>query len=341
MTNILTQEEIDALLAAVQEGKDLRQEIQVERFRPKRPVVPYNFRKPDRISKEQLRYLQILHDRFARNLSSVLSVYIRSVVEITIVSIEQITYQEFLLYLPGISLYCVIRVDPDIGRLVLNVDPELTFVMIDRILGGPGEPPRGIRPFTDLELDLLDGLLNNILIELEKVWESLVEDVEMEVELRETQGGLVQIVSPNEIVVVINFEVRIGDFKGTMVLCIPAVTIEPIADRLVMEGVRTKKDTAIFEERIMKHLMEVELDLECIVGSVSLTVEEFLSLEAGDIVKLESFIDSPFVVTIGGVPKFLSKGGIYRGRKACLIKDYYDSTEGDIEEERDEVGNVT
>ncbi|MGC8754359.1 MAG: flagellar motor switch protein FliM [Thermosulfidibacteraceae bacterium] len=321
MTNVLTQEEIDALLAAVQEGQDFKQEIQVERFRPKRPVVPYNFRKPDRISKEQLRYLQVLHDRFCRNLSSSLSVYIRSVVEVSIVSIEQITYQEFLLFLPGVSLYCVIKVEPDVGRLVLNIDPELTFVIIDRILGGPGEPPRGIRPFTDLELDLLDGVLNRIIIELERVWESIIEGVEMEVEMRETQGGLVQIVSPNEVVVVITFEVKLGEFKGNMVLCIPAVTLEPIADKLIVEGVK-KKASIDIQRKILEHLMEVELELECVVGSIPLTVGEFLSLETEDVLKLDTFVDEPFIVMVNSVPKFIVKGGLHKGRKACLIDRY-------------------
>lgn len=323
MTTVLTQEEVDALLSAIQEGKEIKADLVAERFRPKRPVVPYNFRKPDRISKEQIRYLQMLHDRFARNLSSVLSAYVRTIVDVTIASIEQITYQEFLMFLPGVSLYCVLNVNPDIGRIALNIDPELTFVMIDKLLGGPGVPPPDIRPFTDLEMDLLDGILARIIAELEKVWETLVEGVEFEIELKETTAGLVQIVAPNEVVVVITFEVKMGDFKGNLSLCIPSIALEPVSDKLVVEKFTKERHmTEDILNRIVKHLMELELEVECVVGHVMLTVGEFLSVESGDLLKLDTFADSHFVVTVEGKPKFVGKGGSFRGRKAVLVSGY-------------------
>ncbi len=321
MAEILTQEEVDALLAAMQEGGDLELETLPEKFSPQKTAVPYNFKRPDRISKDQIRFLQFMHDRFARNFSSVLSTYLRSIIEVELTSIEQITYSEFLMALPDPTFFCVLGVYPLDAKFALEINPALVFPIIDRLLGGPGEPVEEIRPLTDLEMDLIDGVVNRALEELEKVWEDVIDDVEFVAEVKESSPHLIQIVAPNEVVVLISFEVRIGEVKGMMNLCIPAIALEPISSRLGIEMFTgTREVSEEDRRRVVEHVRNAIVRVEGVIGFTSLTVEEVLDLEAGDIITLDTFIDSLLPVLVEDVIKFYGRVGEKRGRKAMKIE---------------------
>ncbi len=321
MAEILTQEEVDALLAALQQGEELDFDTLPEKFTPQKTAVPYNFKRPDRISKDQIRFLQFLHDRFARNFSSVLSTYLRSIVEVELTSIEQITYSEFLMALPDPTFFCVLGVYPLEAKFALEINPALVFPIIDRLLGGPGEPVEEVRPLTDLEMDLMDGVVNRALDELEKVWEDVIEDVEFVVEVKESSPHLIQIVAPNEVVVLITFEIRIGEVKGMMNLCIPAIALEPISSNLGIEMFTgTREVSEEDRRRVREHVEETVVEVEGILGTVVLTVGDILELEEGDVIRLDTFVDSLLPVLVGGVPKFLARVGAKRGRKAVKIE---------------------
>ena len=333
MAEILSQEEVDALLAALQQGEEIDLDISSDKFSPTKTAVLYNFKRPDRISKDQLRFLQFLHDRFARNFSSVLSTYLRSIVEVDLVSIEQITYSEFLMSLPDPTFFCVLGVYPLEAKMAIEINPGLVFPIIDRLLGGEGEAIEEVRPLTDLEMDLMDGVINRALEELEKVWETVVEDIEFVVEVKESSPHLIQIVAPNEVVVLITFEIRIGEVKGMMNICIPAIALEPISSQLGLEMFTGTK--AISEEdrrKVLDHIERALVEMEAVLGRTTLTVEEILDLEEGDVVCLPNFVDTPIVVTVGGVEKFYGMMGLYKGRKAVKIKSF-------VEERGEEYGS--
>ncbi len=321
MAEILTQEEVDALLAALQEGEDLDFETLPDKFSPQKTAVPYNFKRPDRISKDQIRFLQFLHDRFARNYSSVLSTYLRSIVEVELASIEQITYSEFLMALPDPTFFCVLGVYPLEAKVAMEINPALVFPIIDRLLGGPGEPVEEVRPLTDLEMDLMDGVVNRALDELEKVWDDVIEDVEFVIEVKESSPHLIQIVAPNEVVVLITFEVRIGEVKGMMNFCIPAIALEPISSRLGIEMFTGTREVSEEDRlRVRQHVENALVTVESILGFTSLLVEDILDLEEGDIIRLDTFVDSLLPVFVGDVPKFYGRIGARRGRKAVKIE---------------------
>ncbi len=328
MAEILSQEEVDALLVALQQGEDLDLELVSDKFAPTKTAVLYNFKRPDRISKDQIRFLQFLHDRFARNFSSVLSTYLRSIVEVDLVSIEQITYSEFLMSLPDPTFFCVLGVYPLEAKIAMEINPGLVFPIIDRLLGGAGEPVEEVRPLTDLEMDLMDGVVNRALEELEKVWETVIEDIEFVVEVKESSPHLIQIVAPNEVVVLITFEIRIGEVKGMMNICIPAIALEPISSMLGLEMFTgTKAVTEEDKRRVLRHVERVLVELEAILGRTTLTVEEILDLEEGDVLCLPVFIDSPVSITVGGVEKFTGRIGLYKGRKAVKIEKILEERE--------------
>ncbi len=321
MAEILTQEEVDALLAAMQEGGDLDLDTLPDKFSPQKTAVPYNFKRPDRISKDQMRFLQFMHDRFARNFSSVLSTYLRSIVEVELTSIEQITYSEFLMALPDPTFFCVLGVYPLEAKFALEINPTLVFPIIDRLLGGPGEPVEEIRPFTDLEMDLMDGVINRALEELEKVWEDVIEDVEFVAEVKESSPHLIQIVAPNEVVVLISFEVRIGEVKGIMNLCIPAIALEPISNKLGIEMFTGTREISERDRELVRlHVLNAVVKVEGILGFTTLTIEDVLDLEEGDIIKLDTFVESLLPVLVEDVVKFFGRVGEHRGRKAVKIE---------------------
>jgi len=321
VAEILTQEEVDALLAAMQEGGDLDLDTLPDKFSPQKTAVPYNFKRPDRISKDQMRFLQFMHDRFARNFSSVLSTYLRSIVEVELTSIEQITYSEFLMALPDPTFFCVLGVYPLEAKFALEINPTLVFPIIDRLLGGPGEPVEEIRPFTDLEMDLMDGVINRALEELEKVWEDVIEDVEFVAEVKESSPHLIQIVAPNEVVVLISFEVRIGEVKGIMNLCIPAIALEPISNKLGIEMFTGTREISERDRELVRlHVLNAVVKVEGILGFTTLTIEDVLDLEEGDIIKLDTFVESLLPVLVEDVVKFFGRVGEHRGRKAVKIE---------------------
>ena len=224
MAKILSQEEVDALLkshtkpagkACGRRGEEsgVRPRLQAKKAQAQRKVTLYNFRRPDRVSREQMRSLHFMHDRFARNFSSSLSAYLRTITEVNLVSVEQLSYQEFLLSVPDPTCFNAISIKPLEGALALEVNPTLVFPIIDKMLGGPGEPLKQLRTMTDIEQSIFDGVLKLVLEDLREAWRGIV-DLDFRIQARETSPQLIQIVAPNEVVLLVVFEVKIGPVSG-------------------------------------------------------------------------------------------------------------------------------
>jgi len=319
MAKILTQEEVDALLSSVQSGGDATEEAgspleeaaasPVERQKSKqkqyKKILVYNFKRPDRVSKEQMRSLHFLHDRFARNFSSSLSAYLRTISEINLVSVEQLTYSEFLLSLPDPTCFTSIQMRPLEGNAALEINPSLVFPIIDKMLGGPGEPLSEIRAMTAIEQNIFEAIIRLMLDDLMVVWKQIVH-LEMRVHAQETSPQLVQVVAPNEVVVLIVFEVKFQDVVGMMNFCIPSIILEPIAKEFDQEWYTGYKKSDTFEEaKMLTELMKrVFFKVGGEIRGSTITVQDFLSLEKGDVIQLTAKPHDPLVLSVNAVPKY-------------------------------------
>jgi flagellar motor switch protein FliM len=220
MGKILSQEEIDALLGSAREIETeaaAREPMDVQSV----DATLYNFRRPDRVSKEQIRSLHFLHDRFARNVATSLSAFLRSATEVNVVSVEQFTYSEFLMSLPDPTAFYAIALPPVDGLGAMELNPAIAFAMIDRMLGGSGRAPQMTRALTEIEQNVVDSVIKLILENLTESWQPIL-GVQFRVHGRETRPQMLQVAAPNEAVILLVFDIKIGDSRGMLNLCVPA-----------------------------------------------------------------------------------------------------------------------
>jgi flagellar motor switch protein FliM len=311
MAKILSQEEVDALLSSVSEAEKGRPEkVEVRHAKEKEKLLEkkvsiYNFRRPDRVSKEQLRSLHYLHDRFARNFSSSLSAYLRALTEVNLVSVEQLTYAEFVLSLPDPTYFNAVSMNPLEGNSVLEINPQILFPMIDKILGGKGENfGGGLRTITDIERTLIEGVLRLILRDLEEVWKQIIH-LKMAITATETSPQLIQVVAPNEVVILIVLEVKVGESKGYMNLCIPSIVLEPIAHRFSQDWYADRAKTSSEElKKIKLNLFKTRMTVSAGIFGNHITTSDILNMRPGDVIKLEDKVGDEISVALNGIRKF-------------------------------------
>lgn len=323
MAKILSQEEVDALLSTVSDEEKEQQAAVVERTAAKekagdKKVSVYNFRRPDRVSKEQLRSLHYLHDRFARNFSSSLSAYLRALTEVNLVSVEQLTYAEFILSLPDPTYFNAVSMQPLEGNSVLEINPQILFPMIDKILGGKGENfGGGLRTITDIERTLIEGVVKLILRDLEEVWRQIVQ-LNMGISATETSPQLIQVVAPNEVVILIVLEVRVAESKGYMNFCIPSIVLEPIAHRFAQDWYADRAKTSVNEvQKIKLNLMRTFINCEAGIYGNHISTRDFLAMRPGDVIRLQHKSADEIGLRLNGVLKY----GVYpvsQGEKKCM-----------------------
>lgn len=326
MADILSQDEIDALLSTVSDDTALGDETPSKKkedsdFVPKKISI-YDFRRPDRVSKEQLRSIRNLHDKFARNFSSNLSSFLRTITDISLVSVDQMTYGEFLLSLPDPTNFNVISMIPLQGNAVLEINPSLIFPIVDKLLGGQGLPLFHVRELTPLEMTIIDGILSLILNDLEDVWKHIVPNVRLKKELSENSPHVIQIAAQNEVVVLLVFEVKFGEATGMMNLCLPAIILEPILNKISSQDwlIGAKKGrSGEYESRILELLENIEVPLWVELGRTKLKIGEILDLHRDDTIILNKKSKRPLNVYIGNRHKFYGALGILGIKKAIKI----------------------
>ena len=315
MAKILSQEEVDALLKSHTKpagkgtgsgGADRGPSPgAAKKAQAQRKVTLYNFRRPDRVSREQMRSLHFMHDRFARNFSSSLSDYLRTITEVNLVSVEQLSYQEFLLSVPDPTCFNAISIKPLEGALALEVNPTLVFPIIDKMLGGPGEPLKVLRTMTDIEQSIFDGVLKLVLEDLREAWRGIV-DLDFRIQARETSPQLIQIVAPNEVVLLVVFEVKMGPVTGMINLAIPSIILEPISNKFDQEMFTGYKKSSSFEEArlLMASLKRCPMEAAAEIHGTSLSMEEMLQLKPGDLIPLTKRFDAELDLCVDGIPRF-------------------------------------
>jgi flagellar motor switch protein FliM len=332
MTEILSQDEIDALLTAISTG-----EVDTTDYtatKEQRKVKIYDFRRPDKFSKDQIRTLQMMHETFARLTTTALSAQLRALVSVHVASVDQLTYEEFIRSIPNPTTLAVINMDPLKGSAVLEIDPSITFTIIDKLFGGMGESSAKIsRELTDIELSVMEGIIVRILGNLREAWSNVI-DLRPRLGNIETNPQFAQIVPPNDMVVLITLETKVGEVEGMTNLCIPYITIEPVISKLsaqywyssIRKGV-TDENMSIIQNR----LETVELPVVAEIGEVDISVQEVLDLSVGDVIKLpDTKMSSDMTVRIGGRKKYRCRPGLIGNRIAIQVGE-------EIEEVPDEL----
>ncbi|MDR1626771.1 MAG: flagellar motor switch protein FliM [Spirochaetia bacterium] len=335
MTEVLSQDEIDQLLTAISSG-DVDPTEEVHQATDQRKIKIYDFKRPDKFSKEQIRTVSIMHETFARLTTTSLSAQLRSLVQVHVASVDQLTYEEFIRSIPNPTTLAVVNMDPLKGSSVLEVDPAITFSIIDRLFGGKGESVKVQRELTDIESSVMEGIVVRILGNMREAWSQVI-DLRPRLGQIETNPQFAQIVPPNEMVVLVTLETKVGDVEGMMNLCIPYLTIEPIISKLSAQywysSVRrgaTTENLNILRER----LAAVDVSVFAEIGSMNLTVREVLSLSVGDVVRLPNVrCGDPMTLNVGSRPKFLCRPGVVGKKLAVqIIKKLEDIEEEEFEE---------
>ena len=300
MCRVLSQEEIDALLISAADHD--RAGVPRKEERPQ-PVVNYNFRRPDRVTKDQMRSLHFLHDRFARNVSTSMSAYLRVVTEVTILSVEQFTYSEFLMSLSDPTAFYAVSMRPLEGVAALELNPAVAFTMIDRMLGGSGRGVMVNRALTEIEQNVTDGLVKLVLENLTETWRGVV-DVQFRISGRDTRPQMLQVAAPNEVVLLLSFEIRIAETRGVLNVCIPASSIEAVSGSFTRSWQKTRREmTGPEQEALHENLGRVTVTLEAAIQS-SIEAGDFLRLQVGDVIALDHPSQNPIEVRVNGRAKF-------------------------------------
>ncbi len=324
MSELLSQEEVNALLQSIplqQEAAPAKPEAKPTPTRYRKRASRYDFKRPNRISKNVLQSLHFLHERYARNLSLDLSAYLRTISDIVLLSVDQLSYAEFLMSLPETTCINVVKIVPQGGTLAFEVNPTLVFAVIEKLMGGSSETPTLNREITPIEQALIEGFIDMALKDLHEAWRTIGE-TRFDLDRRETSPQLVQIVAPNEIVVVIVFEVKVGQTSGMMNLCIPAIYLEPFAVELRQEhqtDITTRMSEADYH-RIDEVIARAVAGLSADLCRQRMTIRQILALKEGDLFPLGADLHQSVTVSVEGIPKFRAVFGARKGRKAVRIE---------------------
>jgi flagellar motor switch protein FliM len=321
--DVLSQAEVESLLSAM-DGReaDVIADAATSRIKHREKISPYDFKRPERVGKEQMRSLQTMHEGFGRNFGAALSALLRTIVELKLTSVDQLTYSEFVFSLENPTCFNLINAAPLEGQLILDINLSLLFPIIDRLLGGGNDPtPPARRPLTEIELRLVSRITDLFCKEMKQAWENVME-LDLTIDHVESNPQLVQIVPPNEVVVLISFELTIGDARGMMNLCIPFNSIERISTRLssnswVSYGKKTATPDNI--KRISSQLKDALVEVVVDLAETNISTSDLISLRVGDIIATEKDVERPLTVSVEGRPKFHAQPGIFKGHKAIQL----------------------
>jgi flagellar motor switch protein FliM len=310
----LSQEEIDGLFrgAGTVGGEEAKAGV--------KKSFTYDFRRPDRIPKEQLRSIHLLHDFFARNLASSLGAYLRSYVVVHLVSVEQLSFAEFLQDLPTPTCISTIGMKPLDGNAVLEINPSLVFPILDILLGGTGKSTmKEFREITEIEQSIIEGVLRIVLHDLTETWRP-VADINFSIESTETQPQLIQILSPNEAIVAVGFEITTGDNRGMMNFGIPSIMVKMLGQKFEQQwSIRRKTATDEEQERMFQIINTLPMALDARLEGGAVRVEDLLHLETGDVLTFDIPLTRPVSVNVNGKVKFAGEVVVAGRNRAVLL----------------------
>lgn len=328
--DILEQNEIDALLDAIDSGVVEQEAVHGQIFSRSRrrgetvEVRPYDFKRPERVSKDQMRALQTLHESFARNFGASLSGFLRTIVEVKVSNCEQMTYAEFIAALPNPTSFNLVQADNFEGQMCMEISPLIIYPIIDRLLGGTTQDlfiPQ--RPMTLIETKLISNVTKRGLDALSEAWAGIRQLV-FHISATESNPQLVQIVPPNEVVVVVGFEIKMSNRAGTMNLCIPYNVIEPVMDDLAAQSwfaVSDQTRNLDLHERMNKSISRASVEVTGVLAETSMTMQELINLQPGDLILTDKLAIQPVLLSVEGEKKFWASMGKIKGKRALQVME--------------------
>lgn len=333
MPDVLSQEEVDALLASVDEGG-------IDAPAPKggglgsgidanaspstaTEVAIYDFKRPERVSTDQIRSMEMLHEVLARKLQASLSSYLRTIVDVKLASVEQLTYQEFIMSLPNPTCFNLLSCEPLDGQMVLEINPSIVYPILDKLLGGGNTdvhiPERGM---SEIEWRLISYMTDETLRFLQEAWQPIL-SIDFRVTAKEDNPQLMQIVPPNEVVILICFEVKMGESSGMLNICVPFPVVEPVMSNFSTIQTwftsRRSTDVEADERKLNEGISKVGLEIVAYVAKTQINMHQLLNLKPGDIITTKKKKDTSLLLTIDGKPKFRGYAGLYNNSRAFRV----------------------
>ncbi len=322
MADVLSQSEIDSLLSALNNGEfDPAISEEVE----EKQVKDYNFARPSKFSKDHLRTLVFIFEHYARLVSTSLPVYLRKSVQVEVMHAEAATFQEFSNSLSNPVLLGVVNFAPLEGTVILEMASGLGYTIVDRMLGGSGVPLEKAREFTEIELTIIEGILSvctNLLVE---PWAN-VQELEPTLERIETNSQFAQFVSPNEMTSIVTMNIKIGEVEGLMNICIPYTVVEPVIDKINTKywySTADVKSNEAYRELIEDTLNRAQIPVRAVMGRSAISVNDFIHLQVGDIIKVDTRLEDELDIFVGNLKKFSALPGAYNDAYAVKIKSVY------------------
>lgn len=308
MSDVLSQSEIDNLLAALSSG-----EVDVEEMKKssENTVKDYDFSRPSKFSKEHLRTLEIIFEHYGRLLSTNLPVYLRKNISVEVMNSEAVTFMEFTNALSNPVLLGIIDFEPLKGNIIMEMATKLGFAMVDRMLGGEGEPLEKTRDFTEIELLIIERVMSSCVELLREPWENVV-DIHPRLNRIETNPQFAQIISPSEMIAIVTLNIKIGDVEGLMNICLPYLTLEPVMDKLNTKfwySNMQDRTEEVYTDDIEHLIRKADVPVTAVLGNSTISVSDFASLQVGDIIRLNTRVDDELDVYVGDIRKFTALPG--------------------------------
>ena len=318
MGEVLSQNEIDSLLAALSTG-----ELDVDEMQDKgdRQVKNYDFKRPAKFSKEHLRTLEIIYEHYGRLLATNLPVYLRKNITVTVASSETVTFSEFTNALSNPVILGIINFQPLGGNIILDLAANLGFAMVDRMLGGKGLPLEKNRDFTEIEMTIIEKLMVISMQLMREPWKNVLE-ISPVLDRIETNPQFAQIIAPNEMIAIVTLNMKIGDVEGFMNVCLPYFTLESVMDRLNTRywfSTMTEESDEDYEMYIEALIKRVDVPIKVIMGRSAVSVNDFVNLQPGDIIRLDTQVDSELDVYVGNIRKFCAVPGTDKDKYAARV----------------------
>jgi flagellar motor switch protein FliM len=316
---VLSQSEIDALLSAISSGEMDAEEIKKEDEEKK--VRVYDFKRALRFSKDQIRSISRIHENYARLLTTFFSAQLRTYVNISVASVDQVPYEEFIRSIPKMTVLNIYSVEPLDGRLIMEVNPNIAYAMLDRILGGKGGDVSKTDNLTEIETMLMSQLFEKAVTNLREAWSSIVE-IDPVLEDFEVNPQFLQMVSPNDTVIVVSMNTTIGESSGLINICIPHIILETIISKLSVHywmQTGTKERDQESYDKLTNNLQRAHVEGRALLGETLITIHEFLHLNKHDVIALDQQIDQALTLEINNQPKFQVQPGTYKNKLSVQV----------------------
>lgn len=321
MSEILSQSEIDALLNALSSGEvDVKEIQEVDNTKK---AKKYDFKNPQKISKEQLRTLEVIHENFGRYLQTFLTGYLRAPAKTEILTVDQFAYSEYSNALSNPAFLNIIDFHPLKGQILIDISPNIIYTIIDRLLGGDGSENQEIRSFTEIELSLLRKMMQKIVNDIKEAWSNVIELNPM-LEKIETNPQFAQIVPHNETIALITMNIEIGLIEGMMNICIPYILLEPILDKLNTRywfATSTKEHSEKDLDLIKTRILQTDIPVVAELGNTTISVKDILNLSYGDVIKLPNTKHNMVSIRVGSNIKFKGEIGVINKKMAVKITE--------------------